>query len=286
MQISPSELIINQDGSIYHLGIKPGDITPLIITVGDPDRVPTVSKYFDEIFLKIHKREIVTHVGRLGSQKVTVISTGMGTDNIDIVLNELDAVFNIDFETRTIKENLTSLKIIRLGTSGAIQEDIPLGTILASEYAIGYDGLLGFYQSQPHRFSDIHVPDIGTSKGFIVPGSELLLNTVAKDYQKGVTYTAAGFYAPQGRLLRAKVTQADLLQQLQRLSLPNQHRVTNIEMETSGLYGLGHILGHEVISISVLLANRINGTFSPDPEAAIKYMLEDCLEKIAQQHFS
>lgn len=281
MYISSSELIINQDGSIYHLGIKPGEITPLIITVGDPDRVPMVTKYFDEIYLKINKREIVTHVGRLGNQRVTVISTGMGTDNVDIVLNELDALFNIDFATRTIKKELTTLKIIRLGTSGAIQDDIPLGTILASEFAIGYDGLLGFYQCPQHRFSDVKVPDLGTSKGFVVPGSELLLNKIAKDYVKGVTYTAAGFYAPQGRQLRAKTTQPDLLQQLKDLSLPGGRRVTNIEMETAGLYGLGHDLGHEMISISVLLANRIKGTFSANPEAAITNMLEDCLERIA-----
>ncbi len=281
MYIPSSELIINPNGSIYHLGIKPGEITPLIITVGDPDRVPMVSRYFDEIYLKINRREIVTHTGRLGNQQLTVISTGMGTDNIDIVFNELDALFNIDFETRTIKDDITSLKIIRLGTSGAIQEDIPLGTIIASEYAIGYDGLLGFYQCPPHRFSDVKVPDLGPSKGFVTPSSEMLIKTIGKDYVKGVTYTAAGFYAPQGRQLRAKTTQPNLLQQLKQLSLPGGRRITNIEMETAGLYGLGHDLGHEVISISVLLANRINGTFSPDPEAAVKHMIEDCLERIA-----
>lgn len=281
MQIPSSELIINQDGSVYHLGIKPGEISTIIITVGDPDRVPLVSQYFDEIYLKVHKREMVTHTGRLGNQVLTVISTGMGTDNIDIVLNELDAVFNIDFESRIIKKELTKLKIIRLGTSGGIQEDIPLGTILASEFAIGYDGLLGFYQSTPHRFSNIHIPELGGLKGFVVPGSEYLLNTVAKNYMKGVTYTAAGFYAPQGRQLRAVPAQKNLLEQLHNVQLPENRRITNIEMETAGLYGLGHVLGHDMISVSVLLANRINGTFSADPESAVKNMIENCLERIS-----
>lgn len=280
MHIPSSEFITNQDGSIYHLGLKPGEISPTIITVGDPDRVPMVSKYFDEIYLKVHKRELVTHTGRIGNKHVTVISTGMGTDNIDIVLNELDSVFNIDFETRQVKENLTKLQIIRLGTSGAIQDDIPLETILATEYAIGYDGLLGYYQIPEHDFSHIEVPFMGDTKGHVVPASKKLLDSIAKDYVKGVTYTAAGFYAPQGRQLRAKVTQTDLLQRLKHLPLPDGRRVTNIEMETAGLYGLGYALGHEVISISVLLAHRMKGTFSANPEAAVVKMIEDSLEKI------
>lgn len=280
MQIPSSEFVTNQDGSIYHLGLKPGEISPTIITVGDPDRVPMVSKYFDEIYLKVHKRELVTHTGRIGNKHLTVISTGMGTDNIDIVLNELDSVFNIDFETRTIKEELTKLQIIRLGTSGGIQDDIPLEAILATEFAIGYDGLLGYYQIPEHEFSQISVPFIGDTKGHVVPGSKNLLESIAKDYIKGVTYTAAGFYAPQGRQLRAKVTQTDLLHQLKHLPLPDGRRVTNIEMETAGLYGLGYALGHDVISISVLLAHRMNGTFSVNPEAAIVKMIENCLEKI------
>jgi uridine phosphorylase len=278
--IDSSELILNSDGSIYHLGLKPGDLAPIIITVGDPDRVPMVSKYFDETYLKVHRRELVTHSGRIGNQNISVVSTGMGTDNIDIVFNEIDSLFNIDFETRKVKKEVTSLKIIRLGTSGAIHHDIPLDTIIASEMAIGYDGLLGFYEIPPHRFSEIKVPDLGNTKGYVVPGSELLLNSIGKDYVKGITYTAAGFYAPQGRILRAKVTQPDILQQLLSIPLPNHRKITNIEMETSGLYGLGYALGHEVISISVLLANRIDGTFSKQPEESIVRMIEDSLSKI------
>ena len=278
--IDSSEMILNPDGSIYHLGLKPGDLAPIIITVGDPDRVPMVSKYFDEIFLQVHRRELVTHSGRIGKQNVSVVSTGMGTDNIDIVFNEIDALFNIDFETRTIQKDITSLKIIRLGTSGAIHHDIPLDTILASELAIGYDGLLGFYDIAPHRFSDFKVPNLGDNKGYIVPGSELLLNTIGKDYIKGVTYTAAGFFAPQGRILRANVTLPDILNQLLSIQLPDQRKITNIEMETSGLYGLGHALGHEVISISALIANRIDGTFSKNPEETVIRMIEESLAKI------
>lgn len=280
--IDASELILNPDGSVYHLGVKPGDLAPIIITVGDPDRVPMITKYFDEIFLQVQKRELVTHTGRIGNQNVSVISTGMGTDNIDIVLNEIDSLFNIDLETRTVKNQVSSLKIIRLGTSGAIHHDIPLDSIIASEMAIEYNGLLGFYEIPPHRFSDIQVPNLGGAKGHVAPGSELLLKTIGKDYIKGVTYTAAGFYAPQGRILRAKVTQPDLLNQLLSIQLPNQRKITNIEMETSGLYGLGHTLGHEVISISVIVANRIDGTFSKNPEQAIIRMIEESLTKIQE----
>lgn len=278
--IASSELILNQDGSIYHLGVKPGEVASTIITVGDPDRVPLVSKYFDEIHLKVHKRELVTHTGRIGNKNISVLSTGMGTDNIDIVFNELDAIFNIDFETKTIKKEITPLQIIRLGTSGTIHEDIPLNTILASEFAIGYDGLLGFYDGKPHRFSHFNTEMLGETKGYIVPGSEYLLEKIAGDYMKGVTYTASGFYAPQGRQLRAGVSQTNLIEKLQKMTFPDNRRVTNIEMETAGLYGLGHILGHEVVSISVILANRANGTFASNPEASIQLMLNNCLEKI------
>lgn len=278
--IASSELILNQDGSIYHLGVKPGDVAPTIITVGDPDRVPLVSKYFDEIYLKVHKRELVTHTGRIGNKNISVLSTGMGTDNIDIVFNELDAIFNIDFETKTIKEKITPLQIIRLGTSGTIHEDIPLNTILASEFAVGYDGLLGFYAEKPHRFSHFKTEMLGETKGYIVPGSEYLLEKIAGDYLKGVTYTASGFYAPQGRQLRAEVSQVNLIEKLQKITFPDNRKITNIEMETAGLYGLGHILDHEVISISVILANRANGTFATDPEASVQLMLSNCLEKI------
>lgn len=224
--------------------------------------------------------ELVTHTGTLGGKPISVVSTGMGTDNIDIVFNELDALFNIDFGTRTIKKDLTSLKIIRLGTSGTIQPDIKLGSIIASEYAVGYDGLLGYYELPIHKLSHIDVPDLGDSKGYIVSGSTYLLNTIAQDYQRGITYTAAGFYAPQGRQLRAKVTIPNLIEQLQEISFPDNRKITNIEMETAGIYGLGSTLGHEVISISVILADRVNEVFHAQPDQAIQKMLEDCLEKI------
>lgn len=282
MPILSSELIINQDGSIYHLGARPGDIAPLIITVGDPNRVALVSQYFDEIEFKLSRRELVIHTGRIGNKRISVVSTGMGTDNIDIVLNELDALFNIDFDSRTIKDQLTSLKIIRLGTSGTILAELPLGTILASELAIGYDGLLDYYELPLHPLSDFGLPLLNNTKGYIVPGSKSLLNTVGKEYRKGVTYTAAGFYAPQGRTLRAKSTLPNLIDQLKNISLPGNRKVSNIEMETSGIYGLGLALGHDVLSISVIVADRVNGKFHQQPDQAIKDMIEDGLEKITQ----
>jgi len=282
-RIPESELIINPDGSIYHLGLKPGEVAPIVITVGDPDRVPIVSAYLDEVYIKVHRREIVTHTGRLGNKDITIISTGMGTDNIDIVLNELDAVVNIDFRSRQVKEDLTRLKIIRLGTSGTIHEDIPLDSILVSEYAIGYDGLLGFYQYPPHPLDHIVLPEIGKIRGTLTPGSAILLKTVAKNLVKGVTYTASGFYAPQGRQIRAKLSDTTILQQLQQIQLPGNRRVTNIEMETAGLYGLGYALGHEVISVSAILAQRISGTFSKDPGKAVNHLVETCLRNIADE---
>ena len=278
--IAASELILNPDGSVYHLGVKPEDVADTIITVGDPDRVPLVSQYLDEIEFKKNRRELVTHTGRLGKKRITILSTGMGTDNIDIVLNELDALFNINLESREIKKDITKLKIIRLGTSGAISDKIPLDTLIASEYAIGYDGLLGFYQLPAHPLSNVHVPEIGGNKGYIVPGSAALLNQLPDLFVKGVTYTAAGFYAPQGRIIRASVIHPHLLETLGNISLPGDRYITNIEMETSGLYGLGYALGHEVLSISVLIANRIKGTFSSQPEVAIHQMIESSLESI------
>jgi uridine phosphorylase len=275
-----SELIINPDGSVYHLGIRPEDIAPIILTVGDPDRVPMVSRYFDSVRFKHAKREIVTHTGRIGRVDVSVSSTGMGTDNIDIVMNELDALVNIDFESRTVKKELSSLSIIRVGTSGCIQEDIEIDSMLASEWAIGYDGLLGFYEHVPNELDSAPLPDLGDIKGSINPASKRLLEKLAFDCYKGVTYTAAGFYGPQGRQLRARLSDQHLIDKLTSIRLPGNRRVTNIEMETAGLYGLGDLLGHEVISFSVLLAHRIHGTFSNQPEASVDKLIRMILERL------
>jgi uridine phosphorylase len=275
-----SELILNADGSVYHLGLRPEDIAPIILTVGDPERVPLVSRYFDSIRLKKNRREMVTHTGRIGNIELTVLSTGMGTDNIDIVMNELDALVNIDFESRAVKEKLSSLPIIRIGTSGCIQEDIAIDSILVSEWAIGYDGLLGFYGHAPNEFDDTILPELGRVRGSINPGSKRLLQLLGKDCYHGVTYTAAGFYAPQARQLRARLSDPDLLSKLSAIRLPGGRRVTNIEMETAGLYGLGDLLGHEVISFSVLLAHRIHGHFSAQPEKSVDRLIRMVLERL------
>lgn len=281
--LTASELIINSDGSIYHLGICPDELAHWIITVGDPDRVEEVSKYFDSIEMIKNKREFVIHTGTLNGQKITVLSTGMGTDNIDIVMNELDALVNIDFKTRMIRSEHTSLKIIRLGTSGAIQSDLPLDSLLVSEMAFGYDGLMGFYSIAPFR-EDIRaaLPHFGQLQAGVYPASDFLLNILAKDILRGVTYTAAGFYAPQGRQLRVKVVHPDLTSELASLELPEGKKVTNMEMETAGLYGLGAALGHEVISFSTLLANRINGTFSNDPAASVDQLIRTIIDRIRE----
>lgn len=279
--IAASELIINKDGSVYHLGVKPGEIAPTIITVGDPDRVPLVSRYFDEVSIKVHHRELVTHTGTLNGKAISVLSTGMGTDNIDIVMNELDALFNIDFETKTVKDEITSLNIIRIGTSGCIQEDLDIDTFLVSEWAIGYDGLLGFYKHVPNEFDPYTLPELGDIKGSINPASSILLDKLAYDITKGVTYTAAGFYAPQGRFLRVQPSHHNLVDDLRKIVLPGNRKVTNIEMETSGLYGLGDLMGHEVISFSVLLAHRIKGTFSQAPDKAVDSLIRCILERVS-----
>ena len=207
MKISESDLIINPDGSIYHLNLLPGDIAQTLITVGDPDRVGEVSKYFDKIEFKKGKREFITHTGYVGKKRVTVLSTGIGTDNIDIVFNELDALVNVNFETREIKKELTSLNIIRVGTSGAVQPDIPMGTILASSYGLGMDALMNYYLHQLSGDEQILMDDIKAHFGhlkninpYLTAASETLLNTIGKGMAKGITITAPGFYAPQGRI--------------------------------------------------------------------------------------
>jgi uridine phosphorylase len=281
MAIAASELIINPDGSVYHLGLKPGDVAKTIITVGDPDRVPKVSQYFDNITLKVHKRELVTHAGTLNGKEISVLSSGMGTDNIDIVMNELDALFNIDFQSKTVKDEITSLKIIRVGTSGCIDEDIEIDTVLVSKWALGYDGLLGFYRHAGNEWDEIVLPELGGMKGNINPASSFLLERLAEGIFKGVTYTAAGFYAPQGRQLRAQTNHEQLIHDLRAIRLPGNRKVTNIEMETAGLYGLGNLMGHEVISFSVLLAHRIKGTFSTNPEQSVDQLIRTVLERIS-----
>jgi len=288
MQLKPAELVINEDGSIYHLNLLPEDIATTVITVGDPDRVGQVSRFFDTIEVRKGKREFHTHTGHLNGKRISVISTGIGTDNIDIVLNELDALVNIDFKTRTLKKEHTSLNIIRIGTSGAIQPNIPIDSFLISEYAIGFDGLLHFYEH-----SNINYPEIEES--FIAHTS--WHNTKARPYvlsyskklgelftdnriRLGFTATNTGFYGPQQRQLRIKPSQMELMEKLSSFSY-NDLQLTNLEMETSGIYVLSQLLGHEAVSLNCILANRSTGEFSTTPTASVDQLIEFCLERLA-----
>lgn len=250
MKIAESDLIINPDGSIYHLNLLPGDIADHVITVGDPDRVGDVSKYFDRIEYKKGKREFITHTGYVGKKRITVISTGIGTDNIDIVFNELDALVNIDFETREVKSTLTSLNIIRVGTSGAVQSDIPMGTILASSHGLGMDALMNYYVSDPSKEEKTlmtavqsHFGHLQNINPYLTAADPALLSTIGKDLPKGITITAPGFYAPQGRMVRAKNSVPNFIELINSFS-SNQHRITNLEMETAGIYALALSLIH------------------------------------------
>ncbi|QEK51509.1 phosphorylase [Pedobacter aquae] len=284
--IAASDLIINADGSIYHLNLRPEDIADTIITVGDQERVPEVSKYFDKIELKKGKREFITHTGYIGKKRITVISTGIGTDNIDIVLNELDALANIDFEQRQIKENHKTLQIIRLGTSGSINKDVEMGSILASSHGLGLDSLMHYYERNLNNEDKVleqqvksSLQDLGLSP-YLTSASASLLNTLAADIPKGITVTAPGFYAPQGRKVRANNKINNLIERLTSLNV-SKYQVTNLEMETAGIYALANALGHEAISINAILASRLNFEFAANPALIVENMLKKVLEKLA-----
>jgi uridine phosphorylase len=290
--ISPADLIINSDGSIYHLNLLPEDVAETIITVGDPDRVSEVSKHLDRIELKKGKREFMTHTGYLGKKRITVISTGIGTDNIDIVFNELDALVNIDFQTRTIKQKLTSLNIIRIGTSGAIQPDVPMGTILASSFGIGMDSLMQYYLQEPSAdeasllasFNAHIAQQLKGVSPYITAADPGLLKQMGREMQQGITVTAPGFYAPQGRQVRAKNVIPDLIGLLNSFNYEdgqvNKFRITNLEMETAGIYALARTLNHKALSVNAILASRVNQSFSPDPAAAVQKAIKMVFDKL------
>ena len=286
MQIEASELILNPDGSIYHLKLLPEDIADTIFLVGDPDRVEEVSRYFDRIEIKKQKREFVTHTGFVGNKRLTCLSTGIGTDNIDIVLTELDALVNMDLKTRTAKTELTGLNLIRIGTCGSLQHDIPVDSFLASEYGVGLDGLLGFYNfevsEEDKQFMQPIIPIVSNLgvHPVIVKGSDALLNTVAKDIRKGVTLTNCGFYGPQGRTVRIAPKDKRYIDELSAITLPGNRKLTNMEMETSAIYGMSKLLGHNALSLNAILANRVDGTFSKDPHGATDRLIRFVLEPI------
>ena len=287
--IPDSELIINADGSIYHLQLRPDQVADTIITVGDQDRVGEVSKHFDSIQHRVQHREFVTHTGMLGTRQITVISTGIGTDNIDIVLNELDALVNIDFATRTIKKEIKSLDIIRLGTSGAVSGEVEMESIVLSAAGIGLDSLMAYYRQDHHRSErellealEKHIADpLPHVSPYVAMGDESLLAKFGSMGQRGITVTAPGFYAPQGRCLRSVNQTNDLVSLFHSFSHRGQH-ITNLEMETAGIYALGKHLGHRCLSVNAILAHRIKNTFSTNPALVVDKMIKNAIEILSK----
>lgn len=290
-RIAESELIVNKRGAVYHLNCRPEEIAHTIISVGDPDRVKEVSKHFDSIEYNNQHREFVVHTGFLGQKRLSCVSTGIGPDNIDIVLNELDALVNIDFESRTIKEELTSLNIIRFGTSGSLQKDIPVDSLVASTHGLGLDNLLNFYRLQNNEEEKQILQSFNThtqlSQGNVTPYISMagvsLLKHFTKDYHQGITVTCPGFYGPQGRVLRLGLAYPQLIDHLTTFQIGNHH-ISNFEMETSAIYGLGKILSHQCLSLSAIVANRITKEFSSDGGAAVEQLIQQSLNVIADSN--
>jgi uridine phosphorylase len=286
-RIEESELIINERGAIYHLNMRPEELATTVITVGNPERVKEVSKYFDKIECKNQYREFITHTGYLGKKRISVVSTGIGPDNIDIVLNELDAVVNIDLETRTIKKELTSLLIIRLGTSGSLHADIPVDSLVAGTHGLGIDNLLNYYQHSYNdeeklliqQFVEQTQIDASSSYPYIATASASVLKYFVSGFHHGITVTCPGFYGPQGRVLRLGLTNPKLIDKLTEFSYGN-FRIVNFEMETSAIYGLGKLLGHRCLSLNTIVANRINKTFTKDSYVSLDNLIRRALEII------
>ena len=282
MRIAESELIINDDGSIYHLNLRPGDLSSCIITVGDQNRVDKVASYFDDIELTIQKREFKTITGSYKGKRLSVISTGIGTDNIDIVFNEIDALFNVDFKTRLVKDQMTSLEFIRIGTSGVLRSEIAVDSLLISNGAIGTEGLLNFYEYESSdSLRQIDLPISNMQCYYVAADAELVKHFQAEGILNGITVTANGFYGPQMRSVRLKPIANNWLSKLQELDFaPLQ--ITNLEMETAGIYAMARLLGHKAISINALLANRKEGLFSTQAAKTENKMIEWALEKVAE----
>lgn len=292
MQWQASELILNPDGSVYHLKLRPEQLANNIITVGDQDRVRQVSRYFDRIEHKVRHREFVTHTGWLGKVRLSVVSTGIGPDNIDIVVNELDALVNINLQTREANPEPTSLNIVRLGTAGALQSDTPLDSLVASSGAIGFDGLLQFYdapEQHKHPLIDALRKHAAPAWSFPVApyfaeGNEFLRKTLAPDWHVGLTATNPGFYAPQGRQLRARQRFDGYLGMMRTFEYQGRS-ILNLEMETAAIFGLAAILGHRALSCSAILARRFDGAFSRNPGKAVKNLIETVLSRMTHKSF-
>lgn len=287
--IPESELILNADGSIYHLNLRPEMLADTIIIVGDPDRVTEVSKYFDTIEFKVAKREFVTHTGYLNNKRLTVLSTGIGTDNIDIVFNELDACVNIDFQTRIPRSIKKSLEIIRIGTAGSLQKDLEVDQVVISSHGIGLDNLANYYFLENEveeiylleKFKKEVLTSVEAAVPYIAKGATSLMQKIDNGYQRGITLTCPGFYAPQGRQLRLAPRFPNLIQKASAFRY-EENRITNFEMETSGIYALGSLLGHQCVSVSAIMANRIEHQFSKQPKKVIDKLIVELLEKISR----
>ena len=287
--LEESELVINEDGSIFHLHILPHQLADTVLLVGDQGRVQQISKYFDSIEHQTANREFVAHTGYYKGKRLTALSTGIGADNIDIVLNELDALVNIDLETRCIKKELTSLNLIRIGTCGALQPDIPVDSYLVSEFGLGFDGIAGFYSHlsteeeldfEKAFFSQVNW-SVSTVKPYISRGNKELINLLKPQANTGITVTGNGFYGPQGRVLRVKTQQENLNEQLAQFEF-NGIKLMNFEMETSALYALGGMMGHKTATICAVIANRHLKQYSKDYKKTVDKMILYVLEKLVE----
>ncbi len=284
-RIAESELIINDRGAIYHLNLRPEELANTVIVVGDPDRVKKVSAHFDTVEHRLQHREFITHTGFIGKKRLSVLSTGIGPDNIDIALNELDALANIDFTTRMVKAKFTKLNIIRFGTSGSLQADIPVDSFVASTHGLGLDNLLNFYayekNTEEKEIANAFIEQTQLHSSITHPyafrGSQLLLKKFGEVFHKGITVTCPGFYGPQGRVLRLELSNPGFINRLTHFSF-NNHRITNFEMETSAIYGLGKLMGHDCLSVNAIVANRVVQQFSKDSDATVEKLIIKALE--------
>ncbi len=287
-RIEESELIINKDGSVFHLHLKPGELADNIILVGDPGRVRTVASYFDNIELERSNREFISITGTYKNTRFTVVATGIGTDNIDIVVNELDALVNVDFKTRKVNKELKSLNMVRIGTSGSLQHDLPVDSYLLSSKAIGFDGLLNFYAGR-NEVADIEFEEhlkealqwnpLLTSP-YVVDASPKLLKKLAQNkFTQGVTISAPGFYGPQGRVIRLQLQDKEINDKISNFR-HGQLKITNYEMECSAIYGLCNLLGHQAATVCAIIANRKAGTYSKDYKPVIKKLIQQVLDSL------
>ncbi len=287
--IASSELILNDRGAVYHLDLRPEEIASTIITVGDPGRVREVSKYFDKIEVSREHREFITHTGWIGTKRITVLSSGIGPDNIDIVLNELDALANIDMSTRQVKQNLQSLNIVRLGTSGSLQADIPVDSFVASTHGLGIDNLLHFYRLKQNEEESLLIQSFltqtqiqnQTGLPYISSAAPSLLKYFANPFHQGITVTCPGFYGPQGRVLRLGLQNPDLVNRLTSFRF-GAHRISNFEMETAAIYGLGRLMGHHCLALNVIVANRVLQQFSKNAAVQIDRLIQHFLTTFSE----